>query len=417
MKSSTTFLLATLLALSTAAPFEKRDMVTVIDVVEVVETVDVTTTIFVPPGDPRLAAQQAALKPQVPAPAPAQTTSVAVVYSPPQKSAIATSQAPAIAPQVPQKEEAVHAAPVSSSSPAAAPAKAPVIAAAPAVEKVAQPAQQQAATVQQSSSPMPSPSTPSTSTSGTSASGGACGEAGGECIASDVTTFGGSNGSGGSCGPDDLTGYGENYFALAYEMMGTASNIGGVPANPNCGRTAEITYNGKTVTGKLADKCMGCSGASLDLSPTLFASLFDGAVTGRYHGISWKFTNGPGPCTAFQSTTSYDHASTSSWNSSIINQILTALISATSHEGQPPTYKFSVNSTIIQHSSEPSPDDEESVVRTDEGQGGSLKKRGMHSASGAYWNNEKDGMWSFKYDKAESKGFDVVVTIIWIEVP
>ncbi len=33
-------------------------------------------------------------------------------------------------------------------------------------------------------------------------------------------------------------------------------------------------------------------------------------------------------------------------------------------------------------------------------------KRGMHSASGAYWNSEKDGMWNFKYEKSESKGFD-----------
>ena len=28
-------------------------------------------------------------------------------------------------------------------------------------------------------------------------------------------------------------------------------------------------------------------------------------------------------------------------------------------------------------------------------------RRGMHSACGAYWNNERDGMWSFKY---ETKG-------------
>ena len=43
-----------------------------------------------------------------------------------------------------------------------------------------------------------------------------------------------------------------------------------------------------------------------------------------------------------------------------------------------------------------------------------VEKRGMHSASGAYWNNEKDGMWNFKYEKAESKGFDVVLSVLWI---
>jgi hypothetical protein len=38
----------------------------------------------------------------------------------------------------------------------------------------------------------------------------------------------------------------------------------------------------------------------------------------------------------------------------------------------------------------------------------------MHSAVGAYWNNEKDGTWSFKWDQAEAKGMDVVITVTWI---
>jgi len=42
-------------------------------------------------------------------------------------------------------------------------------------------------------------------------------------------------------------------------------------------------------------------------------------------------------------------------------------------------------------------------------------KRGMHSATGAYWNNERDGMWSYKYEE-EEKGFDVVISVIWISV-
>ena len=40
---------------------------------------------------------------------------------------------------------------------------------------------------------------------------------------------------------------------------------------------------------------------------------------------------------------------------------------------------------------------------------------GMNSSAGAYWNNEKDGMWNHKYE-AEQKGFDVVITIIWISI-
>jgi hypothetical protein len=61
-------------------------------------------------------------------------------------------------------------------------------------------------------------------------------------------------------------------------------------------------------------------------------------------------------------------------------------------------------------------------------------RRGMHSACGAYWNNERDGMWSFKYEtkgKIVVKesfikigsgltfrfiGMDVVISVIWIAV-
>ena len=38
----------------------------------------------------------------------------------------------------------------------------------------------------------------------------------------------------------------------------------------------------------------------------------------------------------------------------------------------------------------------------------------MHAAQGAYWNVEKDGMWSYKYEAAETKGLDVVIGIVWI---
>lgn len=43
-------------------------------------------------------------------------------------------------------------------------------------------------------------------------------------------------------------------------------------------------------------------------------------------------------------------------------------------------------------------------------------RRGMHSATGAYWNNETDGMWSWKFEGGEQKGMDVVVSVIWVAV-
>ena len=43
-------------------------------------------------------------------------------------------------------------------------------------------------------------------------------------------------------------------------------------------------------------------------------------------------------------------------------------------------------------------------------------RRGMHSATQAFWNEKTDGMWSFKYDGGEGKGMDVVISVIWIGI-
>jgi dynein light chain Tctex-type 1 len=40
----------------------------------------------------------------------------------------------------------------------------------------------------------------------------------------------------------------------------------------------------------------------------------------------------------------------------------------------------------------------------------------MHSAVGAFWNTEKDGTLSYKWDGAEKKGMDVVVSVNWIGI-
>ena len=73
----------------------------------------------------------------------------------------------------------------------------------------------------------------------------------------------------------------------------------------------------------------------------------------------------------------------------------------------PQSYKFVVNSTIIQHARS----------RGSE-KGTDSTSRGMHAASGALWNDEKDGMWSFRYGaeggQANKQDFDVVVNVVWI---
>ncbi|KAI4169493.1 MAG: hypothetical protein LQ348_007258, partial [Seirophora lacunosa] len=98
------------------------------------------------------------------------------------------------------------------------------------------------------------------------------------------------------------------------------------------------------------------------------------------------------------------------------NNTLKSLISETSTSTQPPLYKYVVTCTIIQHvvpSRSHSALGDDLNNRTSQS-AASIGRMGMHSASGAYWNNLKDGMWHWKYTGADEKGFNVVLSIIWI---
>lgn len=59
-------------------------------------------------------------------------------------------------------------------------------------------------------------------------------------------------------------------------------------ANSLCGKTIELTYQGKPVHVTAADRCPGCDRDSLDLSPTAFKALADPAE-GRLSDATWKF--------------------------------------------------------------------------------------------------------------------------------
>ncbi|KAI1438458.1 tctex-1 family protein [Xylaria sp. CBS 124048] len=134
----------------------------------------------------------------------------------------------------------------------------------------------------------------------------------------------------------------------------------------------------------------------------------------------------------------YEHSKVEGWNSSIINSILRAVISESTPAGSPtPAFKFVVNSTIVQHlvptaalgkpkggsdtkSHEPhittSSDALSSPSATATDGKPHVGRRGMHSATQAFWNEKTDGMWSFKYDGGEGKGMDVVVSVIWVSL-
>lgn len=107
---------------------------------------------------------------------------------------------------------------------------------------------------------------------------------------------------------------------MMFTRFTNTQNAGMMPgdanSSPQCGRKAQITYNGKTVTGTLVDKCPGCvspapltplffrmgyyhgggncanvesmqDGASIDLSHHLFQQLCDESV-GRMK-VTWAF--------------------------------------------------------------------------------------------------------------------------------
>ncbi|CZS92319.1 related to cytoplasmic dynein light chain [Rhynchosporium agropyri] len=134
----------------------------------------------------------------------------------------------------------------------------------------------------------------------------------------------------------------------------------------------------------------------------------------------------------------YEHSKTEGWNTTIINSILRSLISESSPAGGTPAFKYAVNSTIIQHlvptsslnrvkatqESAVSPEKDDATITTSDAKAGPtgtdgkphVGRRGMHSATGAYWNDKTDGMWSFKYEGGESKGLDVVISVIYISL-
>ncbi|PGH12329.1 hypothetical protein AJ80_06739 [Polytolypa hystricis UAMH7299] len=124
---------------------------------------------------------------------------------------------------------------------------------------------------------------------------------------------------------------------------------------------------------------------------------------------------------ALQDAQSYDHEQVSQWSSQIINKVLQSLIaattpspstsddaspSATTENNKPstPPYRFNVNCTIIQQGAIPA-DAAESPEK--------VGRRGMHSASGAYWDVQRDGMWTYKYPGATERAMDLVLNVVW----
>jgi hypothetical protein len=236
-----------------AAPVEKRAVVweTVTDIVWT--TVDVTTTIYPNQGKPTATATVVAV-----------TTPAAAVET--------TSSAAPV-------EEEAKAAPTTSTTEAPAPVAQPT-------EKATVQAQNAAAAPAVESSSESSSSTTTTaaaavqtaqrSTDTSSSSSSGASHIDGQATYYDTATLA-TNPS--SCG---TTNDGEAETVLALPV--------GVMTDADCGKKVTISYLGRTATGTVVDKCMGCDNDSIDLSRKLFGELAD-LSAGRISGVTWSINN------------------------------------------------------------------------------------------------------------------------------
>jgi hypothetical protein len=225
------------------AALHKRATFTVDEVV----TVWTTTTVFVDPTDAPAAFAELSSSSSV--------VSSSIFSSKPSSSSAATSSA-AAAPAVvttPAAAPVVTPAPVVAAVTTPAPAPAPVVPAPAAVV------------------PAPAPVVPAPVSGLVSGTG-------------DLTYYelsAGLTSCGGSYTDSDAV------VALSYPDMNNGANPN---ANPLCGQSITITYNGVTATGKVVDSCQGCAQGSIDLSPTLFNQLVGGPGAGRVSGAHWVVT-------------------------------------------------------------------------------------------------------------------------------
>jgi len=250
-----------------AAHHQKRqdDVVWVTDIDYVTEIVDSTTTYWVTSG-----AQLTSSPSRTPThphakPSPSSESAPQLF----QGSATVTST---VAPVVETSAAPAPPAPVETS---AAPAPSP-----PAQSSSPSPAPEPttSATPTTSAAPAPAPvsSTPPSTGGG---GGGECSE--GSPCSGDITYYDTGLGACGITSTDT-----QNVVALPHAFMGEQSN-----GNPYCGRTIAIKCEstGKTSTATVVDKCMGCDGYSIDLSPAVFNDLASESV-GRTQA-SWYFTD------------------------------------------------------------------------------------------------------------------------------
>lgn len=217
-------------------------------------TVDVTTTVYINGASPMPQADNA------PPPAPAVPTTTAAAESSAAPEQQPAAQSPGNAPAAFAAQPPQPSSPVVSSSSAA-----------PVATEPAAPASSPATESTQGTQG-------STGKSSGGSTGGPCEGSGSGC-SGDATHW---DGGLGACGWNVNTAS-DMQIALPVGLMGSQSN-----GNPYCGRSVSIKGTNGIVSATVGDKCMGCTGDSIDMTDALFAAaLPDG--DGRVKNVEWWF--------------------------------------------------------------------------------------------------------------------------------
>jgi hypothetical protein len=93
----------------------------------------------------------------------------------------------------------------------------------------------------------------------------------------------------GACGITNNDG--QYIAAVSHLLFDAFPGYNGVNPNKNpiCGRQVTATYQGKSVTVTLTDRCAACKLTDLDFSPAAFNAIADPSV-GRISGMTWTWS-------------------------------------------------------------------------------------------------------------------------------
>jgi hypothetical protein len=92
----------------------------------------------------------------------------------------------------------------------------------------------------------------------------------------------------GSCGITNTDS--DKIAAVSHLLYDNYPGYNGVNPNDNpiCGKQVKATYQGKSVTVTITDRCVACALTDLDFSPSAFNDLADQSI-GRLFGMTWEW--------------------------------------------------------------------------------------------------------------------------------